>query len=116
MKRWDGEHYVQLRAFQNELYCIEIDFKIYINPEEYNHCGQICIISSAAGIRIIESDSNVTIHFYPQFCKNSIASYTLENVTLLVFNHWFLTSVSSIPGSPSCNNAFTVFFEFSTAF
>ena len=30
MKRWDGEHYVQLRAFQNELYCIEIDFKIYI--------------------------------------------------------------------------------------
>lgn len=30
MKRWDGERYVQLRAFQNELYCIEIDFKIYI--------------------------------------------------------------------------------------
>ena len=65
---------------------------------------------------IIESDSNATIHFYPQFCKNSIASYTLENVTLFVFNHWFLTSVSSIPGSPSGNNAFTVFFEFSTAF
>ena len=30
MKKWDGGHYVQLRAFQNELYCIEIDFKIYI--------------------------------------------------------------------------------------
>lgn len=42
MKRWDGGHYVQLRAFQNELYCIEIDFKIYINQEEYNHCGR-CI-------------------------------------------------------------------------
>ena len=22
MKKWDGEHYVQLRAFQNELYYI----------------------------------------------------------------------------------------------
>ena len=30
MRKWGGALYVQLRAFQNELYCIEIDFKIYI--------------------------------------------------------------------------------------
>ena len=90
MKRWDGGHYVQLRAFQNELYCIEIDFKIYIGgciwqikdntitliygkkrccnggrqgkrneidfeiDTKNTRCGQICIISSAAGILFIQ--------------------------------------------------------------
>ena len=45
-------HYVQLRAFQNELYCIEIDFKIYIGGhwEKRVAYGQILtkIFSSGA--------------------------------------------------------------------
>lgn len=61
MKRWDGEHYVQLRAFQNELYCIEIDFKIYIGGRIWQiKDNTITLIYGKKGVVMVEGKGKGT--------------------------------------------------------
>lgn len=61
MKRWDGGHYVQLRAFQNELYCIEIDFKIYIGGRIWQiKDNTITLIYGKKGVVMVEGKGKGT--------------------------------------------------------